>query len=168
MLIDIPDKKLEWWKKGFIDYPDLGEYKSTIVLIPCWMRWKNDYDEMGIIESMYSKISKKDYISDDPFKKSLGSGFSLITNIKGDEAINGLEKEIISRRVKCQKDKIFEIIRDVSFRFPGAAIIEAVKQPDFLSSASSRKEKRTERWHKHLRRMHNSTQRWLSFMESHR
>jgi len=95
---------------------------------------------MGIIKLMYGEISKLDYIGDH-FRKSLESSFSLIERTTDNGTINELEKEIIPRRVKCQKDKIFEIIRDVSFRFPGAAIIEAVKQPDFLSSANSRKER---------------------------
>jgi HD superfamily phosphohydrolase len=139
--IDIPDEKIDSMENDLIDYPDLGEYKINYCVNKLLSDiTKNDFDEMGIIKHMYNRIRDIDYISDS-FKKSLKNSYSKIDETKGDGAINKFEKEIIPKRIKYQKDKISEIIKDVSFRFPGAAIIEAVKQPDFLSAADSRKKR---------------------------
>jgi len=140
--IDMPAEKIDSMKNGLIDYPDLGEYKINYCINTMLDKMKeNDFDEMDIIKFMYGKISKIDYISKDPFKENLKNIYELITSTKSNGAINEFEKKIIRKRIKYQKDKISEIIKDVSFKFPGAAIIEAVKQPDFLSSANSRKER---------------------------
>jgi hypothetical protein len=58
--------------------------------------------------------------------------------------LKALEAKIIHWRFKGKKDVkdiIDGIVRDVVFRMPGAAIIETVKWPNFLSAADSRKER---------------------------
>ncbi|MCX5824152.1 MAG: HD domain-containing protein [Deltaproteobacteria bacterium] len=132
-------------ENDLIDYPDLGEYKINYCINNKLLSVmiNKDLDEMGIINFMYNEICDIEYISDS-FKESLKESFSLIERTTDNGAINEFEKQIIHRRIKYQKDNkdnISEIIKDVSFRFPGAAIIEAVKQPDFLSSANSRKKR---------------------------
>jgi hypothetical protein len=138
--IDVEDPDIiKHINQELYDYPDLGEYKINYCISQLRsIMGNNASDEMGIINSMFNNIGNIKYISGS-FMNNLNASYELISKTKGNRDISEIEKKITHRRIKYPKDKISEIIRDVSFRFPGAAIMEAVKQPDSLSSANSRK-----------------------------
>jgi HD superfamily phosphohydrolase len=127
------------------DYPDLGEYKIHYCIsklmeivdeiegeVPC---------EKEIIDAMFKNIEEKKIYLNDRFMQNLTSVYKIMCETRSNEAINEIENSIIHMRIKLSKERISEIIRDVSFRFPGAAIIDAVATQSYLSTADSRKKR---------------------------
>lgn len=127
------------------DYPDLGEYKINYCISKLRAIMaeiiSNDPCEKAIIDAMFNKIEEIDLHLSNSFVQNLKVGYKLICDTKSNADINNIENKIIPKRIKYQKDKISEIVRDVSFRFPGAAIMEAIVPPNYLSAAHSRKKR---------------------------
>ena len=138
-------EKMNFDSDDYPDYPDLGEYKinyciDKLTTLVGEIKSDEQY-EKEIIDTMFKIIKDREIYLSKPFMKNLEIGYKLICDTKSNAGINNIENKMIHERIKCQKEKMSEIIRDVSFRFPGAAIMEAVSPPDFLSAAHSRKKR---------------------------
>ncbi|MFZ3138685.1 MAG: HD domain-containing protein [Thermodesulfovibrionales bacterium] len=150
-------------------FPDLGEYKITFcieklhelfdkaIASDCVaetiekLRKKAPADnfpdsidnyELKIICLMFKEIEKKERIFNNIFLENIGLGFGKVIKTNSEDDLKELESKIIHWRVEGTKEKkIDELLRDVKFRLPGAAIMEAHRLPKALSTADSRKEK---------------------------
>jgi hypothetical protein len=126
------------------DYPDLGEYKINFCIseLTNIMKYFEDDKpcEQEIVKIMFEKITKQEKYMNPSFIKNLENGFKLVYH-KEKKEITNIDNKIVHKKLKSAKAEIAEIIRDVSFRVPGAAIMEMATIPDFLSTAQSRKKK---------------------------
>ena len=112
------------------DYPDFGEYKinyciSKLKKIMANVARDHSY-EKKITKKMFKSVEEREPYLNEIFMQNLRSSYKLICDTRSNRDINILENKIVHRRTKFQRDKISEIMRDISFRFPGAAIMEAV------------------------------------------
>jgi HD superfamily phosphohydrolase len=126
------------------DYPDLGEYKISYCvkkLQEIFNKVKKNNDtmyEIKIVEKMFEEIKIRENILGKKFFKNIKKGFNVVCDTDDSDVLQALEREITHKRFNDQKIKIKEIIRDVMFRMPGAAIIEISTLPKFLSSSDNR------------------------------
>ena len=149
--IELGDVKIiEKMKPSNNDYPDLGEYKISYCVKKLQKIFnevkenkKNDNTmyEIKIVEKMFEKIKIRENILGENFSKNIKKGFNTVYNIKSEGGLKALENKIRHKRFNIQRgkiEKIKEIVRDVMFRMPGAAIIEVSTLPKFLSSSDNR------------------------------
>ena len=149
-------------------FPDLGEYKITFcidklqglldeaITSNCVTQFleklqgekphnklPKDIDnyELKIICLMFNEIDKNKHSFNKIFLQNLQLGFGEIINTNSEDDLKRLESKIIHWRIKGAKEKIDGLLRDVKFRLPGAAVMEASRLPKVLSTADSRKEK---------------------------
>ena len=104
----------------------------------------DDNIELKIVELMFNKINEEKRSLRSTFFENIEKGFSTIKNTDNENKLNALESKIVPKRFNWQEKlekEIKEIVRDVMFRMPGAAIIEVSRLPKFLSTADSRKER---------------------------
>jgi hypothetical protein len=97
--------------------------------------------EIKIVEKMFEKIKIRENILGENFSKNIKNGFNTVYKIKSEDGLKALENKIRHKRFNMQRGKIKkikEIVRDVMFRMPGAAIIEVSTLPKFLSSSDNR------------------------------
>lgn len=125
------------------DYPDLGDYKirySIKSLNDLLTEATLSNFELAIVNLMFTKIKECETILNTSFYKGLRMGFDKLNYINNEDRLKALEDNMLYKRLKGQRKVIAEIIRDVGFRMPGAAIIELRKLPEYLSAAGKRKE----------------------------
>ncbi|MEW6107853.1 MAG: HD domain-containing protein [Nitrospirota bacterium] len=128
------------------DYPDLGDYKirysikSLNDLLTEATLSNNDNFELAIVNLMFTKIKACETILNTSFYEGLENGFKKLNHINNEDRLKALEDNMLYKKLKGQRKVIAEIIRDVEFRMPGAAIIELRKLPEYLSAADKRKE----------------------------
>ena len=132
------------------DIPDLGEYKiqycvRKLIEIMKLLKGKEKKNiEIDIVRSMINNIKKeiKDKLNP-KFYDNLLEGWSVVDDTKSLAQLKALEKKMTVREIFTSEsfDSISDTIRDVTFRIPGAAIIELRKMPNNLAISDSRKEK---------------------------
>ena len=137
-------------KRNNKEYPDLGDYKISYCisnlrgLLKESINPGDDNIELKIVELMFNEIEGEKRVFRDIFFANIKKGFATIKNTDNEDKLKALESKIIRKRFNWQEKlekEIKEIVRDVMFRMPGAAIIEVSRLPEFLSTADSRKER---------------------------
>lgn len=143
------EKVLKKTKNIKRDCPDLGDYKIhfCVAELQRLLQKSKETDEgmknleLGIIKIMYDEIIKiKDRLSR-KFFDNITEGFQTIISTDNPDKLKDLELKIEIRQGKTNLEAIQELGRDVTFRIPGIAIVEARAFPNFLSVSESRKKR---------------------------
>jgi len=99
--------------------------------------------ELQILLRMVNSLEDADnkrLLNKDLFKK-MKEGFDLISKTNSPDALKEIEQNIIYKEFIGNINKIDDIIKTVTLRLPGAAIIESVSPPSILSTAESRQKR---------------------------